>query len=54
VGGGGSVEHDSPLGPDLFGPPVVDIGGVWKPIPEWRWSALYQPKNRRQNARASS
>jgi hypothetical protein len=27
VGGVGSVEHDSPLGPDLFGPPVVDIGG---------------------------
>jgi len=46
MGGVGRLQHD--------GRPVVDIGGVWKPIPEWRCSPLYQPKHRVQKAWASS
>jgi hypothetical protein len=50
MGGVGGVQHRSPLGLDELGPAVVDIGGVWKPIPEWRCSWLYQRKNRVQKA----
>jgi hypothetical protein len=54
MGGIGGLQHSGPLGADLLGPAVVDVGGVWKPIPEWRCSVLYQPKNRVQKPWASS
>jgi hypothetical protein len=52
--GVGGVQHPGPLGLDELGPAVVDVGGVWKPIPEWRCSWLDQRKNRVQKAWASS
>jgi hypothetical protein len=51
--GVGGVEHKGTLGTDLLGAAVVDLGGVWNPMPEWRCSSLYQRKNRPQKAGAS-
>jgi hypothetical protein len=53
VCGVGAVEHDSALLADELGSPVVDVGGVWNPMPERRCSSLYQLKNRLQKACAS-
>jgi hypothetical protein len=50
VGGG---EHVGSPGPHQLGAAVVDVGGVWNPMPEWRCSSLDQRKNRPQKACAS-
>jgi len=52
-GGAGRGEDACTVGVDGFRLAVVDGAGVLRPIPEWR-CALYQEKNRRQNARACS
>src|ERR1041385_7958800 len=38
----------------LAASPKWTAAGVWNPMPEWRWSPLYQRKKRRQKARPSS
>jgi hypothetical protein len=38
----GAVEHDLTLLADGLGVAVVDVEGVWSPIPEGRCSRLFQ------------
>jgi hypothetical protein len=53
-GGAGGGEGGGPLAADGGGVSVAEVGRVCRPMPEWRWSWLYQAKNAWQCARAAS